>query len=65
MIWTPEVGEVLQLRTEVGNEHDEHGPRDNNSLRSMSTLIMGRYNLKDVKLIGYHNKDAKLILMLI
>ena len=24
MIWIPEVGEVLQLRTEDGNEHDEH-----------------------------------------
>ena len=25
VIWIPEVGEVLQLRTEDGNEHDEHG----------------------------------------
>ena len=24
VIWIPEVGEVLQLRTEDGNEHDEH-----------------------------------------
>ena len=25
VIWTPEVGEVLQLRTEDGIELDEHG----------------------------------------
>jgi hypothetical protein len=24
VIWTPEVGEVLQVRTEAGNEHDDH-----------------------------------------
>ena len=24
VVWTPEVGEVLQVRTEDGNEHDEH-----------------------------------------
>ena len=24
VVWTPEVGEILQVRTEDGNEHDEH-----------------------------------------
>ena len=24
VVWTPEVGEVLQVRTEDRNEHDEH-----------------------------------------
>ena len=24
VVWTPEVGEILHLRTEEGNEHNEH-----------------------------------------